>query len=594
MGYTREEVINKSFGDFLHPEWRDHFKHNFPRFKAVGEILGVEFEMMKKDGSFIIVNFNGKIGRDDKGAFKQTHCILHDITSQKRSEKALQESEERFRRLFETANDGILLLEKHELKIRYANPAITRLLRYSNEEFVGSDLKSVGFPEDIATPQEILQTLNKNGIYNYSDALLKNKDGQDVDADVYMVDKASLVQCNIRDITGKKLTDKRLGKIRAQLQQSQKMEAVGNLAGGIAHDFNNILAIILGNAELASDDVPDWNPASVSLKEIRRASVRAKDMVQQLLAFSRKTDEVSKPINMAPIIKKSLKMLKHAIPTSVEFKQHISDDSCNVMGNASQINQIVMNLVTNAADAMCEEGGLLEVTLENIILQEEKICFDWVLSPGPYVRLRMRDTGEGIEPKIMDRIFEPYYTTKEIGKGTGMGLSVIHGIVKRHGGGIRVESELEKGTLFEIYFPALEKAAVDEKEPAGEIKGGSERILFVDDETSMVNLNHQRLERLGYQVKSTTKSEEALEWFKADPDQFDVIITDMTMPRITGDRLAAEVLKIRPHMPVIICTGYSERISENMAEAIGVSKYIEKPMDTRNLAAALREVLEEN
>jgi signal transduction histidine kinase/CheY-like chemotaxis protein len=425
----------------------------------------------------------------------------------------------------------------------------------------------------------------------------KRKTGEEIPVEIsphlFDLDGRPTILSRVLDITEHKRSEKERQNLLARLQQSQKMEAVGTLAGGIAHDFNNILAVILGNAELASDDVPDWNPASKSLKEIHKASIRAKDMVQQLLAFSRKTDEVSMPINIAPIIKESLKMLKHAIPTSVEFKQHISDDSCNVMGDASQINQIVMNLVTNAADAMSEEGGLLKVTLENIILQEEKICFDWVLSPGPYVRLRMRDTGEGIEPKIMDRIFEPYYTTKEVGKGTGMGLSVIHGIMKRHNGGIRVESEVEKGTLFEIYFPALEKAAEEEKKPEGEIKGGSERILFVDDEESMVNLNHQRLERLGYTVKSTTKPVEALEWFRADPGQFDVIITDMTMPRMTGDRLTKEVLTIRPHMPVIICTGYSERMSAKKAEGLGVRKYLEKPIGLRNMASALREVLDD-
>ena len=298
-------------------------------------------------------------------------------------------------------------------------------------------------------------------------------------------------------------------------------------------------------------------------------------------------------MDMALIIKESMKMLRHAIPTSVEFKQHISDDQFSIMGDAAQINQIVMNLVANAADAMSEKGGLLEVTLEHIILQKEKTCLDCILPPGPYARLRMRDTGEGIDPTIMDRIFEPYFTTKEVGKGTGMGLSVIHGIVNRHGGGVGVESELGKGTLFEIYFPALEKAAAEEKEPEGEIRGGSERILFVDDEESMVNLNHQRLERLGYDVKSTTKPVEALEWFRADPGQFDVIITDMTMPRMTGDRLTAEVLKIRPQMPVIICTGYSERMSAEKAEALGVRKYVEKPIDLRNLASSIREVLDE-
>jgi len=396
-----------------------------------------------------------------------------------------------------------------------------------------------------------------------------------------------------QDITERMQKDEERKQLQGQLQQSQKMEAVGTLAGGIAHDFNNILAVILGNAELAADDIPPGNPAGKSLKAIHQASIRAKDMVQQLLAFSRKSDEETKLLNMTPIIKESLKMLRSAVPTSIEFKQHISGDACNILGDAAQINQIMMNLVTNASHAMSEEGGLLDVTIEKMILQEETPCFDFILSPGPHIRLKVRDTGKGIPPKILARIFDPYYTTKEVGKGTGMGLSVVHGIVKSHGGGILVESTLGEGTVFEIYFPALEEMSEKEKEPEGEIKGGSERILFVDDEESMVDLNRQRLERLGYQVKSTTRPLQALEWFSADPDGFDVIITDMTMPRMTGDRLTKEILTIRPQMPVIICTGYSERMSEKRAETLGVRKYIEKPIALRNLASALREVLDE-
>ena len=586
--YAPEEMVGRQYWDFIHPEDREMVK-NISLAMARGEVAPSEYEFRhkSKDGETVWVhNLATSIQYQGQTANMGN---LTQINDRKQAEEALRESEARYKEILENVLVGAYQVTL-DGKFLFANRKMIRMFGFSSYE----ELEATGsIAELYARPEErteVVDEIISKGFIN-DDFEFKRKNGQSIWVKLHTrkatnKDGAVILEGLMEDVTETK-------KMAAQLQQSQKMEAIGTLAGGIAHDFNNILAIILGNAELAADDVPDWNPASASLKEIHHASIRAKDMVQQLLAFSRKTDEESKPTNIATIIKESMKMLRSAIPTSVEFKQHISDDPCNVMGDATQLNQIVMNLVTNAADAMSEEGGFLEVTLENILLQEEKSCFDWVLSPGPYVRLKVRDTGEGIEPKIMDRIFEPYYTTKEVGKGTGMGLSLIHGIVKRHGGGVRVESELGKETLFEIYFPSLERTVEEEKAPNGEIRGGAERILFVDDEKSMVNLNRQRLERLGYQVKSTTKPLEALEWFKADPDQFDVIITDMTMPCMTGDRLAAEVLEIRPHMPVIICTGYSERMSAEKAEALGVSKYIEKPIDLRDLASAIREVLEE-
>ncbi|MBT3368546.1 MAG: PAS domain S-box protein, partial [Nitrospina sp.] len=547
-----------------------------------------QHRMIYADGTAGHISVQFFIVKDSQGRTIRTYGVNQDITDHKQMEEALRIEQERFSKAFRATPNPTTISRMADGTIIEVNETWVETFGYSRAEAVGTTSISLGIWADPAKRQKAMGKLQETGSLRNYETDLRCKSGE-VRHVLLSIEHLEIrgEQCLIaivHDITERKKMEEEKERLQSQLQQSQKMEAVGTLAGGIAHDFNNILAIILGNAELAADDVPDADPVSESLKEIRKASIRAKDMVRQLLAFSRKSDEKSKPLDMAPILEESMKMLRSAIPTSVEFEQHISGVPCNVLGDIAQINQIVMNLVTNAADAMSEEGGILEVALEKIILQEEKACFDWVLSPGPYVRIRMRDTGEGIEPEIMDRIFDPYYTTKEVGKGTGMGLSVIHGIVKRHGGGILVESELGKGTVFEIYFPAFEKTVEEEKEPEGENRGGSERILYVDDEESLLNLNRQRLERLGYQVKSTTKPVDALEWFKADPDQFDVVITDMTMPRMTGDRLTKEILTIRPHMPVIICTGYSERMSEKKAKALGVRKYLEKPIDVRNLA----------
>ena len=523
----------------------------------------------------------------------RTKDLKEEIEERKRVEEALRENEKKYRRLVEKAVVGVYQVTR-EGGFRFVNEKMAQMFGYDNPKRFLAEVVTI--VDLYVRPEErtaLLREMDENGSIHGREVEFRKKDGGSLWVALSSRGiREEIYEGLMEDITERKRAEIEKEKLQSQLQQSRKMEAVGTLAGGIAHDFNNILAVILGNAELASSDVPDWNPASKSLKAIHQASLRAKDMVQKLLAFSRKSDGEIKPLRLTPVIKESMEMLRHVVPTSVEFAQRISDDPCNILGDAAQINQIVMNMVTNAAHAMSEEGGLLEVTLEKIVLPEETPCFDFILPPGPHIRLKVRDTGKGIEPKILARIFDPYYTTKEVGKGTGMGLSVVHGIVKGHDGGIRVESESGEGTVFEIYFPALEKMVAEEEKPGGETKGGSERVLFVDDEESMVDLNHQRLTRLGYEVKSTTNPLEALEWFKADPDQFHAVITDMTMPHMTGDRLIKEILAIRPHMPTIICTGYSEKMSEKQAVALGARKYLEKPMETRELAVSLREVLD--
>ena len=390
----------------------------------------------------------------------------------------------------------------------------------------------------------------------------------------------------IADITEEK-------KLKEQLLQAHKMESIGTLAGGIAHDFNNMLGIIVGNTELAMDDVPEWNPARNNLNEIRTASLRARDVVKQILAFSRISLQEMKPVRISPIITDSLKLLQASIPTTIEIHQNISSEPDTIRGDPKQIHQVLINLCTNAAHAMREKGGLLEVSLKNIEIDEGSAVHHHDLSPGKYVRLTVSDTGHGIEPKILERIFDPYFTTKGVGEGSGMGLSVVHGIVKSHSGDISVSSEPGKGTTFQVFFPYIESKPGPGIEITVEIPRGNERILLVDDEKAMVDAIQPMIERLGYKVTARTSSIEALEAFRANPDRFDLVITDFTMPNMTGMELAKELLKLRSDILIILCTGYSEHINEEKAKGNGIRAFVMKPVVLNEISNTIRKVLDD-
>jgi len=381
-------------------------------------------------------------------------------------------------------------------------------------------------------------------------------------------------------------------RLEKQLYHSRKMESIGTLAGGIAHDINNILGIILGNAELAMDDVPEWNPARLNLAEVKTASLRGKDVVRQLLSFARKTEQERKPVKINLIVTGALKLLRSSIPTSIEIRSNIPRDSAIILADPTQINQIMINLCTNAAHAMEEDGGVIEISLDSMTL-DESTAQSYELSPGRYVKLTVNDTGHGIDPEIKDRIFDPYFTTREVGKGSGLGLAVVHGIVTNHDGAISVDSEVGKGSTFNVFFPIVKREIIPEITIDEALPTGKERILFIDDEDSMVKMGHQRLERLGYKVESITSSLKALDIFRSKPDQFDLVITDLTMPQMTGDKLVKEILNIRPEMPIIICTGFSEKMDGEKAREIGASGCLEKPHEKRDLAKMVRKVLDE-
>ena len=386
-----------------------------------------------------------------------------------------------------------------------------------------------------------------------------------------------------------------LAKYERQLQQVLKIQAIGTLAGGIAHDFNNILFPIVGYTELTMDEVSADSVAYNNLAEILKAANRARDLVQQILTFSRQSGQERKPTKVQYIIKEALKLLRASIPASIEIIHDI-DESCRpVMGDATQIHQVVMNLCTNAYQAMQDKGGKLIVSLKEVDIGYEETVEKIGMQPGKHLRLTVVDEGCGMEASVLDRIFEPYYTTKEQGKGTGLGLSVIHGIVKNHRGDITVTSSPGKGSTFQVHLPVIEDDVVaTEFEPTNGAAKGSERILLIDDEEQIVSMEQQMLENLGYQVTARTDSEEALHEFSQQPQNFDLVITDMTMPHMTGDQLAKKLLNIKPNLPVILCTGFNEDITEEKALAMGIQKFVMKPVIKNDLATTIRSVLDQN
>jgi PAS domain S-box-containing protein len=391
----------------------------------------------------------------------------------------------------------------------------------------------------------------------------------------------------LTDITEKKKNDE-------NIQQAQKLEAIGTLAGGIAHDFNNILFSIIGNADMLLDDFPEQGPVRKSLAQIHTGAIRARALVQQILAFARQEETKPAMMKMQPIIKEALNLLRSTIPTTIAITRDIQPDCGPVKADPNQIHQIMMNLATNAYHAMEENGGKLTVTLKEIELGEHDLIYP-DMDPGLYACLTVSDTGTGMDKDVVNKIFDPFFTTKEKGKGTGMGLSVVHGIVKSMNGAIHVYSEPGHGTKFHVYLPIVQ--SVFEHQPVilnGPVTGGNEKILLVDDEEAIIVMEKQALTRLGYDVTSRISSVEALEAFRTNPDRFDLVITDMTMPKMPGDKLAAEMIAIRPDIPILLCTGFSHTLTDEKITSLGIRDILMKPVVIKDLANKIREVLDKD
>ena len=398
------------------------------------------------------------------------------------------------------------------------------------------------------------------------------------------------IAMDITDLT--RIQEEKLN-LETQLRQAHKMEAIGTLAGGIAHDFNNILAAILGYSEIALEDYRDQTPIEGYLGEILKAAHRAKDLTQQILTFSRQAEIAPRPVRLSSIVREAVKLLRASIPATITIREEL-DSNATVMADPTQLHQVVMNLATNAAHAMEKNGGILTISLADIELDLNQETVNGPGDAGRFLQLTVADTGQGIEEALLERIFDPYFTTKRKGKGTGMGLSVVHGIVKNCGGDIRVESALGKGAVFRIDLPAqnIERRPPEQAVVNGTAVGNQERILVVDDEPQIARVIQLMLESLGYHVIAHTSSREALQSFEAAPRDFDMVITDMTMPELTGEDLARTMLQLSPNIPIIICTGFNENMNEERARHLGVRRLVYKPIVRNALAEIVRSVLD--
>ncbi len=506
---------------------------------------------------------------------------------------ALRESEQRYKTLFDNAGDAIFILEPGG-KFLDVNKVAYKRLGYEKEELLNMT------PEDIDTPEyaimvedRISEIISKKQLSFETAHRCKNGKIIYVELNNRLIDYRgkTAILSTARDITERKEAEKEKEKLYAQLLQIQKMEALGLLAGGIAHDFNNILSGIIGYSELALYDIKPDNPVRIYIEKVIKASNRAKELAKQILTFGRREFEGKKDIKPSAIVREALTFMRSTLPTTIEIKDNISSKN-SIKADPSQIYQILLNLCTNAGHAMRDNGGILEVSLTDTEIFPKDIAPYSALKAGKYIKLSVKDTGHGMEPEVLERIFEPFFTTKKRGEGTGMGLSVVHGIIKNHEGDISVSSEPGKGTIFNILLPVSEQTATGKEEVSSCPVKGKGNILIVDDEKDIVEITENMLIKLGYSVTATTSSMKALQIFKSRPSDFDLIITDLTMPEITGVNLAREIFKINQTTPVIVCTGLMDAMPSCKEDKCCIKEVIDKPVSIKKLSETIKNVLE--
>ncbi len=582
-----EETVGQLIYDLGNKQW------DIPKLRELLETIlpdQTTFDDYEVEHDFATIGRRTMLlnGRQIEQAWGKERIILlaiEDITERRELEDLLTESEFRYRRIFETASDGIVLLEKKDGHIAHANKAFEKMLGYSEAECLGKKLHDIGVAIDRRDFSATMQDLDREGILNYEDVPLKTKTGEELYADIYMVDRAVLAQCNIRDVSERK-------KLQTQLLHSQKMEAVGTLAGGIAHDFNNILNVIMGYGDMVMDTLAADSPAREDMSEVLVAAQRAADLTRRLLVFSRKEAANMTPVNINELILGLQKMLVRIIREDIEFHLDLKDTPLIVAADGGQIEQVLTNLASNAKDVM-DEGGRLMITTSLEEIDEEYVAAYGYGRPGRYALITVADTGQGMDAETQQKIFEPFFTTKSVGEGTGLGLAISYGIIKQHNGYIKVYSEPGEGTVFKIYLPLCDEAAIDKKpEGTGVAMGGHETVLVAEDDGALRELSRRVLEFFGYTVITAEDGEDAITKFLENREQINLVLLDMIMPKKNGTEVCAAIRQVIPQMKILFASGYPvDIVTDKELQETGFD-FVQKPYQSKSLLLKVREVLD--
>lgn len=605
-GYSFKDVEQGlNVNQLVSPAEKDKLSRNMTRIVTEKVDSHNEYTIVRKDGTTFPASISTRPIIQD-GRITGFRGILADITERIRNDELILQSQAEFEAIFNSITDAVVFVDT-DRKILRINPAFTEIFGYDFEEVRGKTTRFFYADPDAfdvqgqkrydvrvveKQPAYEMDYRKKDGTVFPAETLgvqVKNRDGEIIGFLGIM-----------RDITQRKRDENEKASLESQLRQSHKMEAIGTLTGGIAHDFNNVLAIIIGNAELAKLDIAEGHTTHQHIDQILNASNRAKSLIKRLLTFSRQEKGEKESHYLCRLLEESLETIRSTIPKSIRLDGNIpakckeSLENClMITADSTQIHQLLMNLCINAIDAM-GEVGTLTIDLNEVTFTDQIPADRTGIKPGcTYEHLTVSDTGHGMEPELVDKIFDPFFTTKDIDKGTGIGLSVVQGIIKNHDGCIFIESEPGEGTTFHIYFPTTTQTKKETQSPKEvQLPRGSEHILFVDDEEMLTMVGKSLLEKLGYTVTIQSKSNEALRLFQNDPSRFDLVITDQAMPNIPGSELARQMLQIRPDIPIILCTGYSSKVDKRKAREIGIREFALKPLDNREIALLVRKVFD--